>query len=383
MDLTGRMIGHYQVETEIGHGGMAVVYRAIDTRTQNAVALKVLLTHLSSNVAQRRRFIREAEQVSKLQHPNIVDVYEVDTSDGYWYIAMELIEGVSLTQYLMQQKTRITVDRAIEIVTAVAEGLDYAHGQGVIHRDIKPGNILLTASERVLITDFGLAKLVDTEQTAYTQLGTAIGTPAYMSPEQAQGKPLDRRSDIYSLGVVAYLLFTSKTPFAADSAAALLHMVVYEPPVPAQNVNPAIAPGIAYALKRVLLKEPQARYSSAGAFAEALAEGRTWAPSSAALLALGDGSLQATSTSAPVSSVSSGLHKNRRLAGWLLIGSASVIAVFLVLALTTPYINIPGWSTERSAETEPSGRSRLLTLVPYIGMDGAYSVSVPARSEAV
>ncbi|MCB0047673.1 MAG: serine/threonine protein kinase [Caldilineaceae bacterium] len=379
MDLIGKTLGRYKIEAEIGHGGMAVVYRAVDGQTHNVVALKVLLMHLGSDVTQRRRFIREAAQVSGLQHPNIVDVYEVDTADGYWFIAMELVEGQALSAFLLNQSSRVSVDRATEIVAAVAAGLDYAHGQGLIHRDIKPGNILMGDDGRILLTDFGLAKLIDVEQTAYTRLGTSIGTPAYMSPEQAAGQTLDRRTDIYSLGVVAYLLFAGKTPRAADSTPALLHKVVYEPVHPPEQYNPKIPPGIVFALNRVLAKDPQARYQTAGSFAEALREGKSWVPSSSAQQAvIAAQTKMPDSQQQAVVATSAGARNNRRFVGWLLLlGAAGLALAFTLLFAFRGPLGLD------SAQTNPAS-TQLIALVPYRAADGSYSINIPdgwTRSE--
>ncbi|MCB9137930.1 MAG: protein kinase [Caldilineaceae bacterium] len=335
MDLSNTTLGHYHIEEQIGRGGMAVVYRAIDTHTDQPVALKILAAHLIHDPNSQKRFLREGEHAEKLKHENIVRVYETGESDGQFYIAMELIDGVTLTDYLRKQARRLSQDEVQRILQQAAAGLDYAHSQGVVHRDIKPSNLLIDQSGRVLLTDFGVAKLLDTDHTAYTIAGMTIGTPAYMSPEQARGSSrVDRRSDIYSLGVIAYLLLTGRLPFEADSQPALLHKIVYEPPVSARELKPDIPPGQLYALDRVMAKSPPVRYSSAGAFVEAFEEGRTWQPTQTdeqmlqMELATRPSSTQAAVTKQP--------RDRRRVIGAGLLAAALAVMGALVFLLMRP-----------------------------------------------
>jgi serine/threonine protein kinase len=207
---------------------------------------------------------------------------------GYHYLALQFVDGQTLTEYMRDRKSLLPAERITAIINQIAAALDYAHEMGVLHRDIKNGNIMLDKTGAALLTDFGVAKLEDEEFANYTVVGTTVGTPAFMAPEQARGAPVDRRADVYSLGVVAYTLFTGTAPFKADSQPALLHKVVYEPPQPPEEVNSRIPPGVVYVLKKVLSKSPSGRYPTAGAFATALAKGLTWAPTSGEMKAVQD-----------------------------------------------------------------------------------------------
>ncbi|MEM7127353.1 MAG: protein kinase [Chloroflexota bacterium] len=272
-------IGPYEIKAKIGQGGTSVVYRAVDTRNQSIVALKVLTPLFATDPKFLRRFINEGQNVKRLDHPNIVQIYETNEADGRQYIAMELVEGGSLSELIKNRNSLLPIDEALNIIEQTAAALDYAHGLGILHRDIKLSNILLTQDGRALLTDFGSAKHMYGEHTVVTQSGFSVGTPTFMSPEQAKGDPnIDRRTDVYSLGIAAYAILVGRLPFKADSQVALLHKIIYDAPPLPELVNPDIAPGIAYALKRVLSKEPPMRYSTAGEFAAALIEGKSWVP---------------------------------------------------------------------------------------------------------
>lgn len=272
-------IGPYEIKAKIGQGGTSVVYRAVDTRNKRVVALKVLTPLFATDPKFLRRFINEGKNVKRLDHPNIVQVYDADEAEGRQYIAMELVEGGSLSELIKNRNTLLPTDDALNIIEQIASALDYAHGLGILHRDIKLSNVLLTQDGRALLTDFGSAKHMYGEHTIVTQSGFSVGTPTFMSPEQAKGDPdIDRRTDVYSLGVAAYAILVGRLPFKADSQVALLHKIIYDPPPLPEQANPEIAPGIAYALKRVLSKDPPMRYSTAGEFAAALIEGQSWVP---------------------------------------------------------------------------------------------------------
>lgn len=371
-----QQIGPYRIQEEVGRGGMAIVYRAIDSRTKGVVALKVLPPHLAHDEKYLHRFLREGKNASRLQHPNIVRIYETGSANGYHYMAMQFIDGMTLTDYLRQSKSILPTAESVNLIRQIASALDYAHDLGFLHRDIKPGNVMLDKKGNALLTDFGVAKVVDDEMTSYTVVGTTVGTPAFMSPEQAHGGELDRRSDVYSLGVVAYTMFTGTMPFKAESQPALLHKVVYEPPTPPEQINPAIPPGILYALKRVLAKSPSVRYPTAGAFAEAMETGVAWTPSTNEWRSIQKKSLSNTSSQVIVVQESSA-RRGVPAAVWVLLllliaggGYVAVVQPPWLLAL------LPGAAQEALAE-----QVETVTLISYQPDDGAYSLDVPVGWE--
>jgi serine/threonine protein kinase len=260
----------YLVDAEIGRGGMAVVYRATDTRLHRRVAIKVLPPELAFNADVRERFLREAQTSAQLSHPGIVPIYTVDEADGLVYFVMALVDGESLAQRLARPD-RLPMTQVRTILTNVADALAYAHARGVVHRDVKPDNIMIDgASGRAMVTDFGIARAAAGE-SRLTLTGVAIGTPAYMSPEQALGeRELDGRSDIYSLGVIGYQMLAGETPFRASNTPAMLVKHVSEAPRPLHALRPDAPPELAHAIMRALAKKPEDRWPDAAAFRDAL-----------------------------------------------------------------------------------------------------------------
>ncbi|MEP7199145.1 MAG: serine/threonine-protein kinase [Chloroflexota bacterium] len=267
MDLIGQTIGNYQIVERLGEGGMASVYRAHQTSLDRFIAIKVLAGPRARDDTFRQRFDREAKSVAQLSHPNIVPIHDFgeDRAHGLLYIVTDLVKGGSLHDAMRRSLT--TAD-AVRIIQQVAAALDYAHARGVIHRDIKPSNSLLTEDGRALLSDFGIAKIA--ERTQYTDTGATVGTPAYMSPEQVKGEELDRRSDVYALGLVAYQLLAGRLPFQADTPLAILHQQVYDPPPPLRQWYPRIPRKLESVVGRALAKERDKRYRTAGEFAAAL-----------------------------------------------------------------------------------------------------------------
>jgi serine/threonine-protein kinase len=277
--LTVAIGQQYLIEGEIGRGGMAVVYRAVDLRLHRSVAIKVLPPELAFNPDVRMRFIREAQTAAQLTHPNIVPIYSVDEKEGMVFFVMALVHGESVGARLSREGAW-PADRVAPVLRDVADALAYAHDRGVIHRDIKPDNILIDrASGRPLVTDFGIARAAAGE-TRITATGVAVGTPAYMSPEQAVGeREIDGRSDLYSLGVVGYQMLTGETPFKASNTPAMLVKHVSERPRPVRELRNDVPPYLAVAIDRSLAKRPEDRWSNAmelrNAIAGAMSGGRS------------------------------------------------------------------------------------------------------------
>jgi formylglycine-generating enzyme required for sulfatase activity/dienelactone hydrolase/predicted Ser/Thr protein kinase len=269
------VVSHYRLEDEIGRGGMGVVYRAVDTRLGRTVAIKVLPPAATADPDRHRRFIQEARAASALNHPNIVTIYEVDEHDGTTFIAMELVEGTPLDRRLAAGP--VPIETALDYGRQIAAGLEVAHAAGVVHRDIKPANIVITSDGRVKVLDFGLAKLIDrpsaeaTISAVNTAAGAVIGTAAYMSPEQAQGQPVDARSDIFSFGVVLYQILTGQRPFAGGSSAAMISSILRDQPRPMRSLRPDVPADVEAMVDRALAKDPAARYQNAAALRADLA----------------------------------------------------------------------------------------------------------------
>ncbi len=265
-DSLGRL-GQYEVREVVGRGGMGVVLKANDTKLNRIVAVKVLAPELASNAAARTRFVREAQAVAAVSHHHVVTIYAVE-DDPLPYLAMEFIDGVSLQEKIDRQG-QLSLREILRIGQQIAAGLAAAHGHGIIHRDIKPANILLqNGIERVQITDFGLARAVD--DVAITRPGEVAGTPQFMSPEQAQGQPVDSRSDLFSLGAVLYTMCTGRPPFRADTTVAILRRICDDTARPIREVNPDVPEWLVEIVDRLLAKQPEDRFETAAEVAELL-----------------------------------------------------------------------------------------------------------------
>jgi serine/threonine-protein kinase len=262
--------GQYRIEAEIGRGGMSVVYRALDSRLNRLVAIKVLPPELAYDEAIGSRFTREAQTSAQLSHAHIVPIYDVGERDGIAYFVMALVRGESLAALIERQPLR-PVDEVRRFAAEIADALSYAHLRGVIHRDIKADNVLLdNESGRVVVTDFGIARAVE-GGTRLTVTGSAVGTPTYMSPEQATGeREIDGRSDIYSLGVLAYQMLAGRVPFTAGNPMALLLKQVSERPRPIAELRPEAPAALCDIIERALAKKPEDRWPTAAAMREAL-----------------------------------------------------------------------------------------------------------------
>jgi eukaryotic-like serine/threonine-protein kinase len=267
---------NYELDREIGRGGMGIVYKAKDKRLKRHVAVKLLPPELAFRGEIRSRFLKEAETAAQLSHPNIVPIYSVDERDGLVYFVMAFVDGENLGARL-HSRGRLDPTEARRIMKEVAEALAYAHERGVVHRDIKPDNILLCTDDdgRVMVTDFGIARAVtEGADSRLTATGMAIGTPAYMSPEQSMGeREIDGRSDLYALGVVGYQMLSGELPFNAPSTPALLVKQISERPTPVDIHRPDAPPDLARAVMMLLEKEPANRFPSADALVVALDTG--------------------------------------------------------------------------------------------------------------
>jgi Tol biopolymer transport system component len=266
-DVKGKTLGKYEIVEEIGRGGMAIVYKALQPSLKRHVALKVLPAQLTFDTVFVSRFQQEAAAAAKLHHPNIVTIHDVDEEDGTYYIVMQYLEGRPLSQ-VIREEGPLSPQRAVNIAQQLAEAVDYAHSQGFVHRDIKPSNVIVDPQDHATLTDFGIVKAAD--GTSLTRTGTLVGTPEYMSPEQVRGLEVDHRSDVYSLGVVAYEMLAGRAPFRGDTAT-VLHSHVYEPPPPLGQVSPRVPGRMESVLQRALAKIPEQRYQTAGEMARVLA----------------------------------------------------------------------------------------------------------------
>jgi serine/threonine protein kinase len=245
----------YEIIAEIGHGGNATVYQAIQKNLERKVALKVLLPGLVNDPGYMERFHLEARAIAKLRHPNIVTVYDEGNEQGVHFIAMEFLEGKDLHQ-LVKEKGSLQIQEAVEMAKCIASALDYAHSYGIIHRDVKSSNIIMTSNRTAVLTDFGIAQ--SGVALAHTKSGSLLGTPDFMSPEQAGGKTVDARTDFYSLGVVLYHTLSGHYPFQGDSPITTLQRILYENPVPLGRLV-KLPPALERAIEQCLVKDPEKR----------------------------------------------------------------------------------------------------------------------------
>jgi TolB-like protein/Flp pilus assembly protein TadD len=267
--VPGTKVGSYEIQSPLGAGGMGEVYRATDTKLGRDVALKVLSAEMAHDAERLARFRREAKVLAQLDHPNIVTIYSVEESEGVHFLTMQLVEGLPLDRLICQNG--LAVEQIVEIAEALAEALAAAHEKGIVHRDLKPANVMVTNEGRVKVLDFGLAKdvrasnLGDATLTSasQTQVGVVMGTPAYMSPEQTSGRPLDHRTDIFSLGVLLYEMSTGKRPFAGSSSAELASAILRDTPASVTDMRPDLPSDLARVIRRCLEKDPRHRLQTA------------------------------------------------------------------------------------------------------------------------
>jgi len=258
--MIGTIVSHYRITEKLGGGGMGIVYKAQDLELKRFVALKFLPPDLTRDPQAKQRFVREAQAACSLDHPNICDIHDIgETDEGQIFIVMALYGGETLKKKI--ERGPLKIDEAVDIAIQVAQGLTKAHENGIVHRDIKPANIMVTTDGVAKIVDFGLAKL--TGRTMLTRSGSTLGTAAYMSPEQARGDQVDRRTDIWSLGVVLYEMLTGKRPFQSDFEQALVYSILNEEPKPAKVVRPEIPEVVEQIVQKAMTKKPEERYQTA------------------------------------------------------------------------------------------------------------------------
>src|SRR5262245_1491616 len=268
--IIGKQIGHCTIQRKLGQGGMGAVYLAHHPGLNRAVAIKVLPGDLASNPEFRERFFREARLAARLEHPNVVQVHDVGEEQGIHYISMQYIEGKSLDG-ILREKKKLALGEALAITKRVAVALAAAAKLGIVHRDIKPHNILVSKEGVVKVADFGLAKDEDANRSI-SEPGTIMGTPYYMSPEQAKGEKVDPRGDIYSLGATLYHMLTGKRMFDGGTPVSIVMKQISEEPVPLREVDPSIPEPVAAVVAKMLQKDPARRYASAEELIRALDE---------------------------------------------------------------------------------------------------------------
>ncbi len=282
--MIGQSLKHYSIEATLGKGGMGTVYRARDTKLQRPVAIKILSQELTADPDRKQRFLQEARAAAAVTHPAIAQVYDVDEADGVTFIAMELVVGQTVRQLVADRD--LDLQGAVEVAIQVGEGLARAHETGIVHRDIKSDNIMVTKDGHAKILDFGLAKLNPLHNVssnsgaeehmsqmatvAQTQAGMVVGTLAYMSPEQARGRPVDSRSDIFSLGVTIYEMATGQLPFSGQSPLDTMHAIAFEEIRPLTSIRQNLPPDLQRIVSRCLRKRPEDRYADARALVDDL-----------------------------------------------------------------------------------------------------------------
>jgi Tol biopolymer transport system component/tRNA A-37 threonylcarbamoyl transferase component Bud32 len=347
--MIGRTLDHYRIESKLGEGGMGVVYKARDVHLNRTVALKVLPPEKIADPDRRERFVREARAASALNHPNIVAIYDIRSEEGVDFMVMEHVEGRTLDEVIPPKG--IPVSQTLRCAVQIADALARAHGAGILHRDIKPSNLMLTPEGRVKILDFGLAKLaepVDSSPEAptmtrpLTEVGVVVGTAPYMSPEQAEGRPLDARSDIFSFGAVLYEMVTGRKPFSGDSRIAILHKILHEEPPPPAGLA-EIPPDLQRAVLRCLRKDPARRYQTMADLKVALED------------------LEAESASGRQAAVRAGARRSRRPWLWAAIVPALAAAAFFA------------WRAQRASTSAEPLRAIALTTLPGVEFYPSFS----------
>lgn len=349
----------YRIEAMIGEGGMGAVYRAHDRELDRTVALKLLLPSLMTNPVAQQRFKQELLLASRISHKNILRIHDLGDVDGVKFISMVFIEGEDLHTVIRRTK-RLPVERAVSIARQLADALDAAHSEGVVHRDLKPQNILLDQNDTVFVSDFGLAKSVDAAAANVTHAGQIIGTPRYMAPEQVESKPADHRADIYSFGLILYEMLTGESPFSGDSTLQMMYSRVKTKPKNPALINPEIPGWLAKLVMKCLEREPFRRYASAHDILADLDAQRV----------TGGGSSASRSMSGGTRTVQIQLPMPVTRRGWLLMGGAG-LAVLALLVLLVMFLRAPrGGAGGEGGETfvagiPPISQGKYVAVLPF------------------
>jgi serine/threonine protein kinase/Tol biopolymer transport system component len=401
----GETVGQYEIVEYLGQGGMATIYKAHQTTLDRFVALKVIHPVLKDDQAFLNRLKREASIIAKLNHPNIVTVYDFSEFDGMPFLVLRFIDGKTLKAVLQQQKLGTT--QILRIIRPVADALSYAHSRGVLHRDVKPSNILIDNEGHVYLTDFGLARIAHSSESTSSH-DMMIGSPHYLSPEQAKSEPADARTDIYSLGIVLFEMFTGQVPFSADTPYGTILEQINQPPPSPRSINPKVPPAVDQVILKALAKEPKNRYASVRDMMRALenaARGPKNAPEEeAAPIPLIDykpartlplpNSLSDMGKQIKTAAASLGSGDTNRNQAWLVIGATllALLVIFLclfgatLLVIKSPPFQAAGTPPKNGTQTAfaaiilstPSGSAGIATdtLVPAAGATPALPTAI-------
>jgi serine/threonine protein kinase len=357
-NLIGQNLGPYRIMEQVGRGGMATVYKAYQPAMDRHVAVKVLSAHFMQDPSFVERFEREARTIARLEHPHILPVHDYGKApDGTTYIVMRYINAGTLSDLLKQGP--LSVNEIVHLFSQIGDALAYAHEQGILHRDMKPSNILIDPRNQAFLTDFGLARII--EGDSHLTGSMIVGTPAYMAPEQGQGRPADKRSDIYALGVVLYEMVTGRPPFEAETPMAVMIKHMTEPlPLPS-TLNPNLSPAVERVILKALAKEPEARYQSVTDMVRVLQEAVTEMPTLPSMPKPTPSPIQTTPAALPRKA------KPAQRPAWLipvLAGVALLVAVGAAITLFFSLPTLPKTEQETLLSTNTIQATSELTIAP-------------------